>query len=470
MLILLYEEGIMRTIVKFFQDMTGLEPTEDQCNLLHKAVTIKPQGHINYNNILISAGFQSGKTLCSAVIVLWFVFEWAEDAENRPIKVILVSAQDNILYLHMRDMFRRNPELAGKLSDKSQLGADLIPIKGFETQKGSQVFVRKSTERSVLGIPADIVVVDEASRVKEDIILYCIGRLTGDIAKLIMLSTPEPSTSYFVRLVVAVMKKQKEGRAYRLFMWSAQKLTWHNDAQQKNKKDSYTKAQYASLVLGRPYTEDERTFFSGKHLEACLTEEDGSRVGGAKSTLESGIDWGFNSTTMVIRERIGATKTKVIFVREWVKVPREIMFKEVAQILNTYKPEVNKADAAPKEYQRQVEKHTKRRICYIEAGANDVVDGKEITHKAHMLGQLLRRVKEHQLILPYPLTKALVDQMRVYRKGMRDGDDIVDALALACYEPSTPLLAERVTMHFGGPKGSNMKFNQGRVDKYGFKR
>jgi hypothetical protein len=456
----------MRTIVKFFEDMTGLVPTEDQKNLLHKAVTIEPQGRVSYNNILISAGFQSGKTLCSAVIVLWFVFEWAE--ENRPLKVILVSAQDNILYLHMRDMFRRNPTLSSKLSDKSQLGADLIPIKGFETQKGSQVFVRKSTEKSVLGIPADIVVVDEASRVKEDIILYCIGRLTGDIAKLIMLSTPEPSTSYFVRLVVASIKKEKEAKAYRLFMWSAEKLTWHNKEQEKNKLESYTKAQYASLVLGRPYTEDERTFFSSKHLEACLSEEDGSRVGGSKSTLECGIDFGFNSFTIVIRERIGATKTKVIFFKEWVRVPREEVFPEIAKILNTYKPEIIKADSKPVEYKGQIEKHTKRRIVYVDAGANDVVDGKEITNKAHMYGQLLRRVREHQLILPYPYTKPILDQMRVYRKNMRDGDDIVDALALACYEPSIPLLLEKVTMHFGGTKGGNF-INNKKVDKYGFK-
>lgn len=454
----------MRTIVKFFEDMTGLIPTEDQKNLLHKSVTIKPQGRLTYNNILISAGFQSGKTLCSAVIVLWFLFEWAEDPANRPIKVILVSAQDSILYEHMRGIFHRHPELLDLVSERSKSGPDVITMKGFDTLKGSTVYVRKSTEKSVLGIPADIVVVDEASRVKEDIILYCIGRLTGDIAKLIMLSTPEPSTSYFVRKVVSVMKKEKDGKNYRLFLWSAEKLSWHNKEQEKNKLDSYTKAQYASLVLGRPYTEEERTFFPLSHLDACMAEEDSSRVGGAKSTLESGIDWGFNSSVLVIRERIGATKTKVIFFREWNKVPKEILAPEIAKILNIYQPLINKADSKPPEYQHKVELHTRRKIHYIDASDIDIVDGKEVTHKAHMLGQLLRRVKEHQLILPFPYCKPIIDQMRVYRKKMRDGDDRVDALALACYEPSTPLITEKVTMHFGNRK---IIFNK-KVDKYGF--
>jgi len=43
------------------------------------------------------------------------------------------------------------------------------------------------------------VVIDEADKVKEEIILYAIGNLTGSIAKLIMLSTPDTDTSLFVK-------------------------------------------------------------------------------------------------------------------------------------------------------------------------------------------------------------------------------------------------------------------------------
>lgn len=455
----------MRQIVRFFSDMTGFTPTEDQKDLLHKAVTIEKHAGTTYNNILISAGFQSGKTLCSAVIVLWFMFEWAEN--NRPIRVILVSAQDSILYEHMRNIFHKHPELLDLVSERSKSGPDVITMKGFDTLKGSTLYVRKSTEKSVLGIPADIVVIDEASRVKEDIIAYCRGRLTGDIAKLIMLSTPEPDVAYFTRLVVSCIKKEKAAKGYKLFMWSAsiENCPWHNKEQEKSKLDSYTKAQYAALVLGRPYTEEERTFFPHTHLDQCMSEEDNSRIGGAKSTLESGIDWGFKSgITLIIRERIGPTKTKVIFIRQWKGIPREEVAPEIAKLLNLYQPLINKADSKPVDYQHLVEKYTRRRIYYIDASDITIVDGKEITHKAHMLGQLLRRVKEHQLILPYPYCKDLIEEMRVYRRGMKEGDDLVDALALACYEPSTPLIGERVTMHFGNKQ---IIFNK-RVDKYGF--
>jgi len=51
---------MIKSIEKFFTEMTGLTPTEDQVNLLHKAVTIKEQAHTSYKKILISAGRQSG--------------------------------------------------------------------------------------------------------------------------------------------------------------------------------------------------------------------------------------------------------------------------------------------------------------------------------------------------------------------------------------------------------------------------
>ena len=117
----------MKRILDFFREMTGLEPTDNQADLLHKAVTIKEQAHISYNNILITAGFQSGKTLCSAIIALWFLFEYGK--EVRPIKIILVSAQDSILYFHMREVFKKHPELVKELTEASQLGANLIPMR-----------------------------------------------------------------------------------------------------------------------------------------------------------------------------------------------------------------------------------------------------------------------------------------------------------------------------------------------------
>ena len=144
------------------------------------------------------------------------------------------------------------------------------------------------------------------------------------------------------------------------------------------------------------------------------------------SYLEAGIDWGHESgTTLIIRERIGTTKAKIIYLYQWIKIPRDKMAKELAKDLDTYKPEVVKADSRPTDYQGWVEKYTRRRIHYVNAEDQDTDEGgRPITHKAHMLGQLARRVKEHQLIIPIPYAKPILDQMRIYRRGMRSGDDL----------------------------------------------
>jgi hypothetical protein len=54
-----------------------------------------------------------------------------------------------------------------------------------------------------------------------------------------------------------------------------------------------------------------------------------------------------------------------------------------------------------------------------------------------MLGQLQRKLREHNLILPntIELMPTMVKQLKKYSRGMSVGDDFVDALALSCYEP-----------------------------------
>src|SRR5271157_4903945 len=155
-----FEVGRHSPIVDKFKEWTGLTPTEDQKKLLREAITKK------YHKILISAGRQSGKTLCSAVIVLYLVFCY-----DIPLKILLISAQDNMIYFHMRNIFRKFPELQNLLTDKSKLGPELVPIHGFETLKGAIVNVKNATDKAVMGFPADVVVIDEACKVSNQVMI-----------------------------------------------------------------------------------------------------------------------------------------------------------------------------------------------------------------------------------------------------------------------------------------------------------
>jgi hypothetical protein len=421
----------MKPIINFFREMTGLEPTEDQKELLHKAVTIKEQGNRKYNKIIISAGRQSGKTLCSAIIVLWFVFEY-----DKPLKILLISAQDNILYLHIREVFKKHPELVEQLTERSKLAADLIPLHGFETINGTMVFVKGATEKQILGIPADIVVIDEACRVNNNIILECLGNITGDISKFILLSTPDIDTSLMVKWI------KEENKDFRIFTWSSEGLAWHNKEIEDIKKKEYTKEMYATQVLGRPKLDVERSFFPHKHIDACILDVEPIREGGQDSWLEAGIDLGYNNTVLVIRERIGTTKKKVLFIKQWQKKPIEEVAPEIAKLLDSYNPKYTKVDSKAGmgvPVKGQIEKYTRKHIDYIDASIKVADENGEWTsHKEQMMGQLLRTIREHQIIIPICFVE-LITQLRKYRRNMQIGDDIVDALALACYNPIVPL-------------------------------
>ena len=285
-------------------------------------------------------------------------------------------------------------------------------------------------------------VIDEADKVKEEIILYAIGNLTGSIAKLIMLSTPDTDTSLFVKWVREVLNKERKD--FKLFTWEAtiDKCKWHDKEQEKLKEKEYSKEMYATQVLGRPKMEQERTFFPLKHLNACILDVEPIREGGQDSWLEAGIDMGFNNTVLVIRERIGTTKKKIIFVKEWKKHPIEEIAIEIAKFLDSYDVRYTKVDSKAGigvQVKGQLEKYTRKHITYIDANvkiANEL--GEWTSNKEQMMGQLLRTIREHQLIIPLCFTEAII-QLKKYRRNMQTGDDIVDAIALACYNPLIPL-------------------------------
>jgi hypothetical protein len=396
-------------IIKYFTFLTGLIPTDSQKKLLKEAINIKEK------KILISAGRQSGKTLTTAVIVMWYIFEYGE-----PVKVVLISAQDDIVYFHMREMFKKHPELVQQLSPRSKLAADLIPIHGFELEKGSIVFIRGATEKQIRGTPADIVVIDEACLVKNDIILTSFGNITGKLAKFIGLSTPDVDTSLFVKWAT----DNKAG--FKVHQWSAtlKECPWHDKTIEETKKKEYSKERYATEVLGRPKTAAERSFFTRKHLEKCIYDIEPIREGKEQSRIEIGIDFGMTEswTVLTVTERIGTTKRKVLYIKYW-KLPPEQVAPEIMKEIEKWKPYLVKADSKPPEYMQALKRYTNT-IEFIDA----------TFHKEQILGQMLAIVRSHNLIIPINFV-TLIKQMQNYRKGMTKGDDYVDSLGYSIYEP-----------------------------------
>jgi hypothetical protein len=387
-------------IEDYFEYLTGLKPTKDQTELL-KTLT-----DMNNKKIIISAGRQSGKTLTCAVAVLWYVFEY-----EKPIKVLLISAQENILYFHIREIFKRHPEFTDEIV--AQGVYSLVPLRGFESKKGSIVYVKGATDKQIRGLPADVVFIDEACECKDDVILTALGNLSGPISKFILLSTPHKD-NLFTRWAT------DENSGFKVHMWSAESLPWHDKTILETKKKEMSSEKYAVEVLGRPPTIQERGFFSRTHINKCVTESPIVREGG---TIEIGIDFGEieSSTILTVIERVGRIKSKILNIKKW-KLPPELVSDEILVEIRKWNPTIVKADNKPPEYMNILKTKT-RKIVFIDC----------TFHKELMLGQLQKLIREHNILIPQHEVE-LIKQLTTYKRGMKVGDDYVDSLALAIYD------------------------------------
>jgi len=191
-----------------------------------------------------------------------------------------------------------------------------------------------------------------------------------------------------------------------------------------------TPQQYKMEVLGQVLSADEKALFPSKHISACVVDHV-ARENSPHSTVEAGVDWGFDPcrTVLCITEKI-FNRRRLLYIKDWKRAAVEDIAQEMARTMEKYGVTLVKADSHPPEYKHQLEKHTKIPIYYIEANVN----------KDAMLTQLGRKIRQHQLEIPASAL-GLIHQLRRYRRKMRTGDDLVDALALAIYEPAEPLRA-----------------------------
>lgn len=404
-------------IIDFFTKVTGLTPTPEQKALL-KALTDP-----TIFKIIVSAGRQTGKTLTCAVAALWWALEY-----KIPVRVLLISAQDNWLYDHVRTIFNANrEEFAKQIVQEGTFS--LVPIKGFETKRGSKCHVRGCTEKNIRGIGADIVFLDETAEMTDGTITTALGNLSGPISKIVLISTPHVSSSMFVKIA---SNPKKLG--FKLFTWSSEKCPWHSKTLLATKKKMLTKSKYACDVLGRPPTKAERAFFPPKHIKKCIVTGV-MPLGGIR---EGGLDFGsvVGKNVLTISEKNG-NRRKVLFQKHYRK-PLEEELDSIIETLRRYKCVIVKADSKPIEYQRIVGKKLGDiPVIYIDARF----------HKDKLLGQLQRHIMKHTIEIDSSQIQ-LILELHKYRRGKRSGDDRVDSLALSCYEvPYSTKPAPQIFIH-----------------------
>ena len=410
----------MESVIDFFTRVTKLIPTDSQKALLETLVDPTKK------KIIVSCGRQTGKTLTSAVATVWLSL-------NFKYRIVLCSAQDSWLYNHIRNLFDNNLDLRDFVVSEGVFS--IVPLKGYETKNGSVVHVRGATEKQLRGVGADLVILDEAAEMTSDTVTTALGNLSGPVSKIILLSTPHKS-SLFTEIVNDPTKYDFE-----VFTWSAENCSWHGKELLATKKKMLTMQKYKVEVLGLPLNASERAFFPPKQIDACVLDIDVLRQGDSKSTVEAGIDWGgsVSKTCLTITERQGTTKRKILEQKSW-KGPWELYSDDLVSIMRKWGVGIVKADSQPVEFKGLLEKYGYRPEYIIMA-----------QHKSAMLGQLQKRFRHKQIIIPIGF-KDLVIELKKYRHNTKDeleytsykankrlGDDRIDSLALSCYEPIVPI-------------------------------
>lgn len=133
---------------------------------------------------------QCGKSTAAAVVALWWAFR------QRNQTVLIVSASDEAakrLLSHIRTMAAASPMLSGSLVDESQ---SLLVL-----SNGSVIRSVPASEKAIRGWSVDLLVIDEAAMVSEDIFAAALPTTAArPDARIVVASSPWGATGWFYRM------------------------------------------------------------------------------------------------------------------------------------------------------------------------------------------------------------------------------------------------------------------------------
>lgn len=398
-------------------------------------------------NYLESCGRGFGKSMISAGTGLYFADEWST-RNDKSITVLIVSSQ-KALYYNLGIFFRMKPELKDRLKIKGA-GPREIPEEGVQfIDNLSRIIPVMATVHAVEGNRADVVIMDECQDIAEDVFLKALGCLKKDIlGKLILIGTPYTEAkgkggklNWFIELVKNP-KNYIKGYQFHLSQYPSNICNWNPHRMWKN---AWGRERYDAECLGKVTPREKRSYYPSVNIKKCCYDIEPTPEGGERATREVGIDCGFKKTVYTLTERIGTVKRKILFIEIWENRSIEELAPIIAKLINNQNVDIVKIDSKQgidvPSYYLEIKKYTNKNLVKIDSSLKDKVineKGEEqlITVKGNMLGQLGRKLREGNMIIPMRMKYAdkLVDQLVKYHPRRNREDDIVDSLLLSVYE------------------------------------
>lgn len=305
--------------VSVFASLVGwpLTPTQAEALRLDARTTV------------IVAPRQTGKSYSLALLAVWWAF-------RRPgQRVLIVSAGEDAsrrLLSTVRSVCS-SPLLAGSLVDES---SSLVVL-----SNGSEVRSVPASERQVRGWSVDLLVLDEAALIADDLILGAAFPTTAarPDARIVLASSPWATDGAFYRLHLDGGGASEHVRTFR---WSMRDAPWVSEAMIETLRASLPPARFAAEVEGE-FVGAADAFFSPFDLRACVADyhllDPGSAEGGS---VVVGLDWGraFDRhavATLGVLDDHGANPEPVLFV-PWCETSNRTYTEQVEVVVGMARP------------------------------------------------------------------------------------------------------------------------------------
>ena len=263
----------------FFLDITHLIPRPFQVEFFQEVQDL------HSHNIVIVAGRGIGKTLALAVVALWYVLVMSI-SENRPFKVVILAGsldQAKICFTYVMD-FVNNSAFLQKHLGKEPTQREIM------FKDGSWIRPLPASEKSIRGHHPDLLIIDEAAEVDEDVIYSALPMTApSPYARQIFSSTPSEGFSW-------IENKWEHQLEYpypdwKFFNWNAESFL--PKEQVELLKRMLPANEYCVEIQGLPYKREGKVFRL-EDLKECqekpvTNEEPKEELG----ETYAGVDWGY---------------------------------------------------------------------------------------------------------------------------------------------------------------------------------
>ena len=398
-------------IIDYFKYCTSYtELPIEQENMLREMV------NLDIKNLICCVGRGASKTLCAGVASMYFSDQLSR-VLKRPIHVLLVSSQIEI-FSKIDNIFVRHPELKDRLRVEGR--SMEIPAKEFEwNDTHGRVTRTIPSNNAIRARRCDVLILDECADIPDDIITAkAMPCLTGDINKLIALSTPH-KRGWFTDKVGNLPSD------YKLIQYSSKDLAWTRLTVERLQKE-LSEQNFEIEVNAQIPRENIRSVFNSRDVDLCIKEF--LTYSGNHEKFVVGIDFGFSRSKCAI------------VVAEWQKGYRSIvgtwlfdnktpnLYQQMGDIINMCwnldKYLLVYADALPVGFIANLQKYSKAHIYAV---------NKTEQLKNQLIQQTYNLISTHHLKIPMNEPE-LIDQLKNFTKERKYNTDLCDALFMSVAE------------------------------------